>query len=115
MTVAKKELPNFNIRAVTDINSGENNKIQVSKKTTAFGNVLYGIKALYNFEELESDGRMETIRAVIDDSIHPSLYNSSKLIGELQGLSFPYSAKKKITVWKQVPLHSIILLRRNSM
>lgn len=91
----KKELPNFNIRAVTDINSGDNNKIQVSKKTTAFGNVLYGIKELYNFKELETDGRMNTIRAVIDDSIHPSLYNSSKLIGELQGLSFPYSAKKE--------------------
>lgn len=91
----KKELPNFNIRAVTDINSGNNNKIQVSKKTTAFGNVLYGIKELYNFKELETDGRMNTIRAVIDDSIHPSLYNSSKLIGELQGLSFPYSAKKE--------------------
>lgn len=91
----KKELPNFNIRAVTDINSGDNNKIQVSKKTTAFGNVLYGIKELYNFKDLETDGRMNTIRAVIDDSIHPSLYNSSKLIGELQGFSFPYSAKKE--------------------
>ena len=91
----KNELPNYKIRAVTNIDPDVNNKVNVSKKTTAFGNVLYGIKALYNFEELESIGRMDTIRAVIDDSIHPSLFNSSKLIGELQGFSFPYSAKKE--------------------
>lgn len=92
---SKNELPNFKIRAVTNINPGDNNKIYVSKKTTAFGNVLYGIKSLYNFEELESNGRMDSIRKVIDDSVHPSLYNSSKLVGELQGFSFPFSAKKE--------------------
>lgn len=91
----KNELPNFQIRAVTDIKSGNENTVIVNKSTTAFGDVLYGIKSIYNFEELEKDGRMDTVRAVIDTEIHPSLYNSSKLIGELQGFSFPYSASKE--------------------
>ena len=96
----KKELPAFNLRAATDILPDSTNKVVVSNKTTAFADVLYGIKNIFNFEELEQDGRMDTIRKVIDSSIHPHLYNSSKLIGELQGFSFPYSSTKKDYILK---------------
>ena len=90
----RNELPLHQIRAVTDISATEENDLFVSKSTTAFANVLYGVKGIFNFEELESDGRMDTIRAVVDDSVPPCLFNSEKLIGELQGFSFPYSATK---------------------
>lgn len=89
------EISGYRMRAVTDITAGAGNYVNVTKKTTAFGNVLYGIKGIYNFEELEADERMNSIRNVIDDSISPFLFNSSKLIGELQGFSFPYNASKE--------------------
>ena len=85
----RKELPLFQMRAVCDIKSGKND-VKISKKTTTFGNVLYGIKGIFNFEELEADGRMDTVRHVIDEEIPPSLFNTKKLIGELQGFSFPW-------------------------
>ena len=88
----KNELPNFHLRAVSDIISGKENSIKIGQDTTAFGDVLFGVKNIFNFEELEKDARMNAIRAVIDTTIPPCLFNSSKLIGELQGFSFPYSS-----------------------
>ncbi|WP_294427375.1 MFS transporter [uncultured Treponema sp.] len=90
----KKELSVFQMRAVVDIIAGRENSVLVSKNTTAFGDVLFGVKNIFNFEELENDGRMDTVRAVIDSELPPCLFNSSKLIGELQGFSFPYSSTK---------------------
>lgn len=109
----KKALSSYTIRAVTDIKAGTSNSIFVSKNTTAFGEVLYGIKNIYNFEELESDGRMDTIRNVIDDTVHPGLYNSSKLIGELQGFSFPYNASKEDYILKTGAVTFNYLLSNN--
>ena len=90
----KTELSGSQRRAVCDIISENENSVKIGQNTTAFGDVLFGVKNIFNFEELEKDGRMNVIKAVIDNVIPPCLFNSSKLIGELQGFSFPYSSTK---------------------
>ncbi len=89
-----KSAPLFELKATANINKNQTAHITVSPSTTAFANVLDGIKQIFNFNELAADDRMDTIKKVIDSDISPFLYNSSKLIGELQGFSFPYSATK---------------------
>lgn len=83
------------VRALCEIKKGNKNKIEVSEEKCAFANVLYGIKNIFDFDELEKDGRMDTVRAVIDESIPYYLFDSAKLIGELSGFSFPYHASKE--------------------
>lgn len=84
-----EELSSQTIRGVTNIDAGKQNSVTIDKTTTAYGTVLYGIKDIYNFDLLEQEGSLKKIRDVINDKIHPSLFDSSKLIGELKGFQIP--------------------------
>lgn len=90
----KNEIPLAKIRAVCTIENGKKTDVTVSKQTTAYGNVLYGIKETFDLEEIDDGNRLESIKKVINSEVNPLLYDSDKLIAELKGFSFPYAATK---------------------
>lgn len=90
------ELPKFQMRNVVDIYPDTVNPTTISRRTTAYADVLYGLKGKYALSGTEEDLKERTefsdtlessIINVIDTEIDPCLVNTKAIISDVLGYS----------------------------
>lgn len=84
------EIAGQTLRSVTDISAGSMNIVSVTQETTSYGNILYELKEF--FIDLSDPGdrtlqELSKLRAAVDTSVHPALYDYKNLTGSYKAFS----------------------------
>lgn len=92
-----KEIQGVLLRAVTDILPDQNVSVEISNKTTSYGNVIYELKSFFSdlsAPSEETKAKLVELRNAVDETVHPSLFDyknltiSYKAFSPLQDKSF---------------------------